>query len=231
MNTKTPAEIGIKQVLRYRWMQAAGRMAAAGMNESAMRAALHETLLAEDSVERNPRITASPAPRRGAGDAVIRGLLHSDGDAPRVRSAQTRTFTVNNLVRIWGPSAEPLRTDALVVLGETPTMASAAHWALISAAYPFWAETALQVGRLLTLQGTATQPQIVQRLRERYGDRTTVRRYAQYVIRAMVDWGVLRDAARRGMYEGGASLAVDAPAAALLATVVKQRVALFAFVL
>jgi hypothetical protein len=201
MKTREQAEIGIKQVLRYRWMAAAARMAAAGMDEGAMRAALHETLRAEDE---------------GGG---------------RVRSVQTRTFAVHNLVRIWGPAAEPLRMEALAVLGEAPGMALAVHWAMIAAAYPFWAETAAQIGRLLGLQEAATQVQIVQRLRERYGDRPTVGRYARYVIRAMVDWGVLRDAPRRGMYERATVLAVDERAAVLLAGVVRQRTALFAFVM
>ncbi|MCX6020037.1 MAG: hypothetical protein NTZ50_16335 [Chloroflexi bacterium] len=88
MKTREQAEIGIKQVLRYRWMAAAARMAAAGMDEGAMRAALHETLRVEDE------------------------------EGGKVRSAQTRTFAVHNLVRIWGASAEPLRAAALAVLSE-----------------------------------------------------------------------------------------------------------------
>ncbi|MCX6020038.1 MAG: hypothetical protein NTZ50_16340 [Chloroflexi bacterium] len=112
-----------------------------------------------------------------------------------------------------------------------PGTALAVHWSMTAVAYPFWAETAAQIGRLLTLQEAATQVQIVQRLRERYGDRPTVGRYARYVIRAMVEWGALRDAPRRGVYARAAPLAVDARAAALLTEVVRQRVALFAFVM
>jgi hypothetical protein len=201
MKTREQAEIGIKQVLCYRWMAAAARMAAAGMDEGAMRATLHETLRVEGE------------------------------EGGKVRSAQTRAFAVNNLVRIWGPAAEPLRMEALAVLGEAPDMALAVHWAMTAAAYPFWAETAVQIGRLLTLQEAATQVQIVQRLRERYGDRPTVGRYARYVIRAMVDWEVLCDAPRRGVYARADPLVVNERAAALLAGGGGQRAALFAFVM
>jgi hypothetical protein len=46
-----------------------------------------------------------------------------------------------------------------------------------------------------------TQAQIVNRLKEQYGDRQTVSRYALFVVRSFVDWGILRDAAVAGSYE------------------------------
>ena len=64
---------------------------------------------------------------------------------------------------------------------------------MISAAYPFWFNTARQTGRLLNLQTQVTQAQIVSRLKEQYGDRQTVSRYARFVVRSFVDWGTLKD--------------------------------------
>jgi hypothetical protein len=180
-------QIGIKQVLRAAWMAHAARLCAAGVDGDAMRQALSE---------------------RVAADARARG---------RSGSAGTCEFAVTNLMRIWGAQDAPaasMRADALQVMH---TQETAAQWALIMATYPFWAETATHVGRLLTIQTTATQVQIVQRLRERYGDRPTVVRYARYVLRAMVDWGVLRDTATSGIYEGSPRQAVNAAATALLA--------------
>jgi hypothetical protein len=64
---------------------------------------------------------------------------------------------------------------------------------MISAAYPF--------GRLLNLQDQVTQQQITNRLKEQYGDRQTVSRYARCVIRSFVAWGVLMDSDAKGCYE------------------------------
>ena len=74
------------------------------------------------------------------------------------------------------------------------------HWAMISAAYPFWAGVAKHVGRLLNLQDQITKKQIIQRLKEQYGDRQTISRYARYVIRSFVAWGVLNDTHAKGVY-------------------------------
>ena len=74
------------------------------------------------------------------------------------------------------------------------------HWAMISAAYPFWAGVAKQTGRLLNLQDQVTKKQIIQRLKEQYGDRQTISRYARYVIRSFFAWGILKDTSVKGIY-------------------------------
>jgi hypothetical protein len=74
------------------------------------------------------------------------------------------------------------------------------HWAILSAAYPFWFNVATQTGRLLNLQGQITQRQIFNRLKEQYGDRETVSRNARYTIRSFVAWGVLKDSGSKGCY-------------------------------
>jgi hypothetical protein len=74
------------------------------------------------------------------------------------------------------------------------------HWAMISAAYPFWFSVAKQTGRLLNLQDQVTQKQIVTRLKEHYGDRQTISRYARYTVRSFVAWGVLQDTKTNGCY-------------------------------
>ena len=80
---------------------------------------------------------------------------------------------------------------------------------MISAAYPFWFNVALQVGRLLNLQDQITQKQIVNRLKEKYGDRPTISRYARYTIRSFIAWGVLKDSNTRGCYEKVAPLLIE----------------------
>ncbi len=167
--------IGIKQAIRYEWMQKTTNLLLAGLDSKMIRKELHEFLLE----------------RKGNG---------FEGE----RSNQTRTFVVNNLMKIWvSPDTElvSFRDKALELLCEHPSMALSIHWAMISAVYPFWFNVARQAGRLLTLQDQVTQTQIINRIKEQYGDRSTVSRYTRYVIRSFVAWGVLKEANAKGCYE------------------------------
>lgn len=167
--------IGIKQTIRYEWMQKTANFLLAGLDNKTVRKELHEFL----------------TERKGDG---------SDGE----RSDQTRTFVVNNLMKIWvspDPELVAFRDSALAFLQEHPSCDLAVHWAMISTVYPFWFNVALQTGRLLNLQNKVTQLQIINRIKEQYGDRQTVSRYARFVIRSFVAWGVLNDSDAKGCYE------------------------------
>ncbi|NLZ63458.1 MAG: hypothetical protein GX902_06580 [Lentisphaerae bacterium] len=194
--------IGIKQEIRLEWMQKAANLLLAGLNAQTIRKELHEFL----------------ADRKGSG---------SEGK----RSGLTRTFVVNNLMNIWitpAPELIPFRDAALALLHDlpapqtskqpgTPSMSLAIHWGMISAAYPFWFNVARQAGRLLALQDQVTQAQIINRLKEQYGDRQTVSRYARFVIRSFIAWSVLKDSKARGCYEKAAvSSIADTDVAILL---------------
>lgn len=172
---KRHAHIGVKQVIPYEWIRRTARLTLSGMTAKDIRQELHATLALE-------------------GKRV----------QPGERSASTRAFLVNNLMAIW-PSPDPdlalFRDIALEVLRKRPDQELAIHWAMISAAYPFWSNTARQTGRLLNLQAKITQAQIITRLKEQYGDRQTVSRYARFVVRSFVDWGVINEAAAKGCYE------------------------------
>ena len=191
--------IGIKQVIRIEWMQKTANLLLAGLDAKTIRQELHDFL----------------AERKGDG---------SEGN----RSDQTRTFAVNNLMNIWvspDPELIPFRDASLVCLRECPAMVLAVHWGMISAVYPFWFNVARQAGRLLALQDQVTQTQIINRLKEQYGDRQTVSRYAKYVIRSFVAWGALKDSDAKGCYEKvfpvsitEANLAILMLESALLAT-------------
>lgn len=173
--SKRHEAIGIKQVIRIEWMQKAANLLLVGLDAKAIRQELHEFL----------------ADRKGSG---------SEDE----RSDKTRTFVVNNLMNIWvspDPGLISFRDALLVFLREHSSMALAVHWAMVSAVYPFWFNVARQTGRLLTLQEQVTQTQIINRLKEQYGDRQTVFRYARYVLRSFVAWGVLKDSKAKGCYE------------------------------
>ena len=182
--------LGIKQVIRFDWMQKAANLLLAGLDAKTIRQELHEFL----------------ADRKGNGSA---------GE----RSDQTRTFVVNNLMNIWvspAPELVPFRDASLEFLRKNPSMALAAHWGMISAVYPFWFNVARQTGRLLALQDQATQTQIINRLQEQYGDRQTVSRYAQFVIRSFVAWGALKDSEAKGCYEKAVPVSIAEPNLAIL---------------
>ena len=174
--------IGIKQVIPYEWMRRTANLMLAGLPPKEIRQELHLTIAHE-------------------------GRQVQSGE----RSAWTRKFLVNNLMAVWPSPAIELtsfRDTALSALRTCPDQEQAIHWAMISASYPFWFNTARQTGRLLNLQAKATQAQIISRLKEQYGDRQTVSRYARFVIRSFVYWGALKDSTKTGCYEKGNVLTV-----------------------
>lgn len=190
MISKRHEAIGIKQVIRFEWMQKVTNLLLAGLDAKTIRQELHEFL----------------ADRKGNG---------SEGE----RSDQTRTFVVNNLMKIWvspDPELIPFRDASLAFLRENPSMALAVHWGMVSAVYPFWFNVARQTGRLLALQDQVTQTQIINRLKEQYGDRQTVSRYARFVIRSFVAWGTLKDSEAKGCYEKAAPASIAEPNLAIL---------------
>lgn len=182
--------IGIKQAIRYEWMQKTTNLLLAGLDAKMIRQELHEF------------------------------ISESKGNSVEGKySNQTRTFVVNNLMKIWvspDPELVGFRGTALELLREHPSMAPSIHWAMISAVYPFWFNVARQAGRLLNLQDQVTQTQIINRIKEQYGDRSTVSRYARFVIRSFVEWGVLKDSKRKGCYEKAMSIIVPNQSLAIL---------------
>ena len=197
--SKRHETIGIKQIIRFEWMQKTTNLLLAGLDTQTILQELHEFL----------------ADRKSNG---------SKGE----RSDETRAFAVINLMNIWvspNPELIPFRDALLAFLRKHPSMAMVVHWGMISAVYPFWFNAARQTGRLLSLQDQVTQAQIFNRLKEQYGDRQTVSRCARYVLRTFVVWGALKDSKVRGCYEKvdpvsitDAELAILMLESALLAT-------------
>lgn len=84
--------IGIKQAIRFEWMQKAANLLLAGLDAKTIRQELHE-FLADRKVS-NPEYE---------------------------QSVQTRTFVVNNLMKIWvspDPELIPFRDASLEFYGE-----------------------------------------------------------------------------------------------------------------
>jgi hypothetical protein len=77
------------------------------------------------------------------------------------------------------------------------------NWGMAIAAYPFVGSVAEALGRLLKLQNEARRSDVQRRLREQYGDREFVNRITRYVISSFLDWGVIAERKRSGIYLPG----------------------------
>jgi hypothetical protein len=128
-----------------------------------------------------------------------------------VRGSLDKTITI--LMKVWlkvPAELESLRIDGLELLKRVPLSEHLViHWGMLMAVYPFWSAVATQVGRLLRLQGSAAALHIQRRIREQYGERETVSRRARYVLRSYLDWGVLQETVKKGIYTAGTNLAID----------------------
>jgi len=129
---------------------------------------------------------------------------------PKVRGALSKTISI--LMKIWisvPEDLESLRDSGFELLKEFPKEKhKVIHWGMITAAYPFWAIAGSYVGRLIRLQGIVPVSQIQRRLKEKYGERETVSRCVRYLLRSYIDWGVLTDTVKKGVYAQGSIIAV-----------------------
>lgn len=190
MKSQRHQSLGIKQTIRFEWVQRTVELAKSHTTPKAIRQELHDYL----------------AEKPGSGGTGI-------------RSKNTRTFLVNNLMRIWVEPPEELlkfRDVALRLHSKKSSKAMPIHWAMIAAVYPFWYQVSSQIGRLLALQEEVTKAQISSRMMEKYGARETVDRYTRYVLRSLVSWGILSDSATPGCYTKQVPCRIDDPQSAAI---------------
>lgn len=175
-------QIGFSQRVRLEWLEQTANLALAGNDKAAVNDALQELL--------KDKVSVGGQAERGNREKIITILL-----------------------KVWlaVPSElESLRVNGLELLRRVPRrLHIAVHWGMVTAVYPFWSCVAVQVGRLLRLQGSAAAAHVQRRVREQYGERETVSRAARRVLRSYLDWGVLKETGEKGIYGAGPSLALD----------------------
>ncbi len=146
------------------------------------------------------RIATGASPQEAR--AYVWGLLegHLKGDTPN--SARGKTATVLSRIWIKPPEAiKPLHRDALECLQKADAGERfALHWAMMMAAYPFFADLAETVGKLGRLNGEVVVGQAIRRTKQVWGDRTTIPPAIQRILRSMAKWGVLIENPEKGSY-------------------------------
>jgi len=175
-------EVGFSQRIQLNWLELTANLLLAGSTRSEIQTALNEFL--QDKVS-------------------VGSQSKSSG----------RRKTISILLKIWvgvPTNLEPLRNEALELLRISPSNQHIViHWGMVMAVYPFFGTVAENVGRLIRLQGLFAAASVQRRIKEQLGERETVSRATQRLLRCFVDWGVLQDTNEKGIYQPASVQLVD----------------------
>lgn len=150
----------------------------------------------------------------GMPDAEIRAKLDLllEGEVTG-KEARKKTKTV--LLRTWLLPSEKLRAlrdhGLSLRVGSKAPERLALHWGMVCAGHPVVWETASVIGRLLKLQDEASLSQVRARIVEIYGERSTVVRASQRILRSFSDWRVLKEMPASGVYRAGDAQHLEDP--------------------
>ena len=180
--TRRTDQIGFSQRVRLEWLEQTANFVLAGNAKAAVNDVLQE---------------------------ILKDKISVGGQAER----GNREKIITILMKVWltvPAELESLRIGGPELLKRVPRRDHIAiHWGMVMAVYPFWSGVATQVGRLLRLQGSAAAAHVQRRVREQYGERETVSRAARRVLRSYLDWGVLNETGKKGVYRQGDVLSIE----------------------
>jgi len=80
------------------------------------------------------------------------------------------------------------------------------NWGIAIATYPFVGSVGETLGRLLKLQHEVHRADLQRRLREQHGDRDFVGRITRYDVSSFLDWGIIKETKKAGVYLPGKQL-------------------------
>jgi len=180
MNFNT--SIGIKQVIRYEWMNYTVDLLSSGSKKEDIRKEL-ENYLSE---------------RKGNGKTGS-------------RAEYTMTLAVTLLMNIWVTPKPELMSfrDKLLKMIKIKDFEPVCHWAMVSSVYPFWFNMSYIFGSLFLLQDQIKKSQIISRTYEIFGERNTIERCSGHVIRSFAAWGNITDKEKMGYYEKGKTIKIS----------------------
>lgn len=145
----------------------------------------------------------------GCSPSQLRSKLYDllDGE---VRGMKAKANTISVLMHVWAQvpaDRTSLRDDGLGLLENGKKRERLAlHWGMCLATYPFFRSVATATGRLVAVQGTASLSQITRRVTQEWGERSTVTRAVQRVVRSLVLWKALTEEQDRGVFAPGRSV-------------------------
>ncbi|MEN8217243.1 MAG: hypothetical protein ABFS56_12920 [Pseudomonadota bacterium] len=136
--------------------------------------------------------------------AALNDFLSDQVSVGNTSRNSNRQKVISILSKIWVNVPQPIksfRDEGLALFKRMPESTHVAvHWGMVMAVYPFFATAAENVGRLLRLQQYVSTAQLQKRLREKMGERETVSVAARKLLRCWVQWEVLKDTGKRGIY-------------------------------
>jgi hypothetical protein len=139
---------------------------------------------------------------------------HSDNDSEkkaqlkswlssRVSGRDAIRKTANVLTRLWvdlDPEKKYFRNEAhQIILDAKKEDRVIFHWGMALLVFPFFHETCLQAGRLLSLQSSFTRREIHVRIAEKYSNQGTIPRSIDRILQSLVDWRLLEKASSQNL--------------------------------
>ena len=174
-------EVGFRQRIQLDWLERTAQLYSAGLTKGEIEESLQVLLRDRFSIGSNAK--------RG-----------------------NRALTISILLKVWVavPSGlESLRDDGLELLIQLPLKEHlVVHWGMVIAVYPFFQVLAETVGRLLRLQGSVAASQVQRRMREQFGERSTVERATRRTLRCLIYWRVLKETQEKGIYQATPSIPI-----------------------
>jgi hypothetical protein len=139
----------------------------------------------------------------GGDDKSLRNYMDSQL-IESLPSKESRAKVLAIVLRVWSTIPQEriwLRNRAIELL---PRISGHEriwlHWGMTALAYPFFRDGAEVIGRLLSLQDDFTTRHVQDRVVAGWGDRTTCKLAARYLLNTLEDWELLRPTESQGHF-------------------------------